>query len=814
MKLKALLLFSLMPISAVPPAYAQTGYLEEIVVTAQRRVQNVQDVPISVTVFTGDIMEQGNIKSASDYLSLTPNVSFTEDGQSGSRGLGISIRGVNNLITGENAFVNSIGIYLDEFSMVSVPNQVANPFLPDMERVEVLRGPQSTYFGRNSVGGALNLVANEPTDDFEGKITVGGESYESANEQYNVTGVLNLPVSDTFKLRGVMYYEDSGGLVDNICAVGVAVSQCPGAIENGFTPNGAADSGHEYLMTRTKGLWDVTNQTRLSFTVIYSDEDQAADENVPSGVLDLDTTDSFDISDAINPGTGFWPDNRHLMSHDRQENNQQESLVTILKIEHQISDTFLLKSITGFIDATQKRLFDNDLTGGNDVLRRDNTYEGFSWSTELRLESSGERFDWAAGLFYAEDDQDQQNNVHVGPGAENGHTIGGVGLLPPFPPGLGLLRNIKNFEVQNIALFGDLTWHVNDQLELIVGARYTHDTVRNDLQAYSIAPTCTPGTVPACDVNSFDFLNSFDNILRTPVSNERDFNDISPRFSIRYQVNDDLSLYSIVSKGYKAGGTSLGNNSELPGEPPLVAPYNQEILWNFEGGFKSEWMDRRLRLNASVFHLQWSDLQFESFRFLVPGDLGSNFEQTINIDDAKASGIEIEFLAMVSDRVTLGGGLGYLSTEITSATTAELTGGFVVNLLGLDIPKSPELTLNLTGEYRWPVGHNEAWVKMELIHRDGQYSDIEGVTNAQTRGPSPNKGLIRTLTSEFPYLSPDYDLLNLRAGFDMEKYSFNFYIQNLTDEKYYTGTQENFGASGIRLRPHPRFFGGSVSYRF
>lgn len=788
----------------------EESHIEEVIVTAQRREQNLQDVPISVTAFTTEDLELGNIKSAADYLSLTPNVSFTEDGSSGSRGVGISVRGVNNLVTGENAFVNSIGIYLDGFSVSSVPNQVANPFLPDMQRVEVLRGPQGTYFGRNSVGGALNLVSNEPTEQLEGKLTIGAESYENANEQYNVTGVLNLPVTDQFKLRGVVYFEDSGGLVNNICASGAPVSQCPGAVENGVSPNGAEDSGHDFIMTRLKGLWYLTDATTASFTVIYSEEDQASDENVPSGVLDLDTTDSFGISSAVDPGTGFWPDNRNLISHDLQESNQMKSLLGIINIEHAFSNSLTLKSITGFIDAEQIRFFDNDTVGGVDVLRRDNDYDGFSWSTELRLESIGERFDWVAGLMYAEDDQEQHNNVHVGTGAELGQTINGIGLFPPFPANLGLLLNDKNFEVQSIALFGDVTWYATNQLELIAGARYTHDTVLNELQANSANPTCVPGCAPP----TFAFFNSFANAPRTPVSNDLEFNDISPRFSVRYQFTDDFSLYSTVSKGYKAGGTSVGNNSALAGAPPVATPFDEETLWNYEVGFKSQLLDRRLRVNASAFHLRWSDLQFESFRFLVPGNLDSNFEETINIEDAEATGFEIEFLALVSENITLSGGMGYLTTEITSDTTAQLTGGFVVNLQGLEIPKSPELTANLVGEYRWYLANNEAWVRLEYIHRDGQYSDIEGLTNAQTRGPSPNAGLVRTLTSEFPYLSPAYDLFNFRAGYEMDNYNLIFYVQNLTDEEYYTGTQENFGASGIRLKPHPRVFGASISYSF
>ena len=248
-----------------PQAFAQEAVLEEITVTAQRREQNLQEVPVSVTAFTGDQLQRQNVIGAVQYLELTPNVSFTEDGQSGSRGLGISIRGVNNLISGENAFINSIGVYIDDFSVTSVPNQVANPFLPDMERVEVLRGPQGTYFGRNSVGGALNLTTKAPTDQVEGSVRLGAESYENAGEQWNVTGVFNWPVADSFRLRGVLYYEDSSGIVSNACATGSGASSCPAAVENGFTPNGTADSGHEYLMGRLRGSWDITDNTHLGF---------------------------------------------------------------------------------------------------------------------------------------------------------------------------------------------------------------------------------------------------------------------------------------------------------------------------------------------------------------------------------------------------------------------------------------------------------------------------------------------------------------------------------------------------------------------
>ena len=773
----------------VPTAvYAEdNAVLEEIVVTAQRRAQNIQDVPIAITAFSGEELEKSNISGATEYLARTPNVSFTEDGQSGSRGLGIAIRGVNNLVSGENAFINSVGIYLDEFSIASVPNQVANPFLPDMERVEVLRGPQGTLYGRNALGGALNLTTKAPSDELEGSIKLGTESYDDAGDMYNVTGTFNLPMSDNFAMRGTLFYEDSSGLVENI------------------NPGGAGDSGHDYMMARLRASWDISDKTSLNLTWIYSDEDQGTDENVPSGILDLDTVDTLGITSAIDPGTGFWPNNRNQLSHDLDEHNKLDSTVFIINLSHELSDTMTVKWITGFIDAEQKRLFDNDLIGGVDALVRTNTYEGESWSTELRLENSTNSVSWVAGILYASDDQEQENAVAVS--SSPTATIDGIGFLPPFPPGLGLALNQKNFEVESLAIFGDLTWSPSDRWDITVGARFTNDDVTNEVQAFGIAPFVNPAP-------EGDFFGSFGNVPRPLASADESFSDFTPRLSARYHASDNVNIYGTISKGYKAGGSSVGNNTNADNVPFIVG-FDEETLWNYEVGFKSELADNRVRLNGALFFLDWSDLQMEAFRFLTPGDLSSNFEQTINIDDAEAMGIEVEMLALVSENLTIGATLGILDTEITSNTTAEITGGFVVDLEGEDIPKSPELTMSAFAEYAWNLDSGaDAWVRVEFIHRDGQYSDVEGLTNEQTRGPSPNQGLVRALTSNFPYESPDYDLWNIRAGVNYEQWSFIVFAENVSDEEYYTGTQENFGASGIRLRPHPRVVGASLKFDF
>jgi len=811
------LTFTALLYSAPALSQSSTPSLEEIVVTAQRREQNLQDVPISVSVFSGSELEQRNITNAVDYLVLTPGVSFTEDGQTGSRGMGIAIRGVNNTVTGENAFVNSVGIYLDEFSIASVPNNVANPNLSDMERVEVLRGPQGTFFGRNAVAGAINLSTVKPTDQFEGQAILGGENYAEGGYQNNVTGILNVPVSDDFKMRGVVYYMDSDGFVENACRSGASGSACPAAVQNNFTPNGADGSKQDSINGRLRLDWRLTDKTNVLGSVYYTDDSQDTDENVPSGVLDLDTIDSFGFTQALDPGTGFWYNGNYSeLSHDLDEKTDNKSTVYVLNITHQLNDRVKIKSITGYIDASLDRTFDNDLIGGLDAAKRDNSYDGDSWSTELRMEFTEDKYDFIGGVVYANDEQKQYNNVATS--SQPTATLDGVSLLPPFPSGLGLALNNKSWELESVAVFGDMTWHTTDRLDLIVGARYTDDTVKQNLQAYGFQPTCCfPGSPGYPGPPGFDFYQSFQNFERSPASGKNSFNDVSPRFVARYQATDMVNVWGSISKGYKAGGLTLGNNTNLAEQPPIALEFKEESIWNYELGVKSELLDNRLRINSSIYYLQWSDIQLEAFRFLTAGDLSSNFEQTINIDDAEAWGGELELQAAITDRLTLSVAAGYTNTEITSNSSAEITGGFVVDLQGLDLPKAPEWTYNSTLEYRFPIGANEMWVQLDYVHRDGQFADIEALTYQQTDGPSPTRGLARNSIAtfgEYPFRTPDYDVWNVRTGFDIGQWGLNAYVQNLFEERYYTGTQENFGASGYRLRPNPRTIGGNVTYLF
>lgn len=853
-RLSLLISLALAPLTAMPVLAQETGgALEEVIVTAQRREQSLQEVPVSVTAFTAEQLERSNIKEAAQYLNLSPNVSYTEDGQQGgSRGISISMRGVSNINTDESAFIQSVGIYLDEFSVASVANVTVNPQLLDLERVEVLRGPQGTYFGRNAVGGALNLTTKKPTDQFEGSVQFGARDFDNAGEQYDGGAVINIPISDSLFFRGVGYYEDSSGLVENI------------------VPNGG-DSGHEYLMVRGALRWLATESTTVDLMAMYSEEDQGIDEAVPSGVWDTDTVATFFLNNPNNPssirtplddGTGFWPHNQNRVAHSAiGEKNDFETTVSVLNIAHQFNDSMRLKWITGLIKTEREKVFDNDLVP-EDIVRRYEGVEATSWSSELRLEITNDRFDWVLGAMYADDEIKGVPNssapggglgvvtgvttaVDLGPflGAVPGGNptvpIVGPGLvdfaltgaLPPLfnlgspdepfflwmltpdgQPPLCLGCSIRKNTLESIAVFTDFTWHVTDAFDVTVGARYTEDDVAGSFTGFGL-------------FRRPRFNDPSDPTQPGITSNSRSWDDIAPRFSVGYQVSEDANLYATVSKGYKAGGFTLGFNSANGSQ--INETFDDETLWNYEAGFKTEWFDNRLRFNGSVFFLEWNDLQLETFFFAVPGDASSNIAKTINVRDAEAHGIEVEFIAAPTDRWTISGGIGVLETEMKSDDFATLSGNLTVSLKGEPLPRAPEVTANLAVDYTFPVGDMEAFIRGEYLYRDSQFSTIEDVTYLQTSGqlvlldptgPATGDNVVGQIpdrTDGFPFKTPSVDLFHVRAGLNVnDNWQIGLFVENLFDEDYYTGAGDNFGLSGFRLKPHPRVIGGNVIYRF
>ncbi len=732
--------------------------LEEITVTAQRREESMQDVPVSVSAFSGADLEKAGIREATEYLMMTPNVGFSEDGEGGSRSVNIAIRGVSNITLDGVATANSIGYYVDELSVGSVAQGTINPQLQDMERIEVLRGPQGTFFGRNAVGGAINITTKKPEDTFffEGSAMVGN------HDTWGLEGIVNVPFNDKFMARAVVAREESDTPVRNISSTG----------NSPF---------YEYTTGRVSIRALPSDMATLDLSITHTREDEGGDIAIPSGILDLDTIDTFGFgspTDAIDTGPGFYPTNDSIIDRDTAEWNDKE--FTIINGRVTIDwDTVQLKSITGFIDSSFKRGADIDgisLEVGPLPLRRVNDYSAEAFSQELRLQSTeGEAIDWTIGFYYAKDDFKQSNQIQILPKGSPNATN---------PSGL-INSNNRNFEFETLALFADVNWHVSDTVDLIVGGRYSKDDVSaTDSDANRDAQT-------------------------DPVTGSVDFSDFSPRFVVRYLPSDEVNVYASASKGYKSGGIDVSSASRSKG-----APYNAEDLWSYELGFKTRLADGRISLSGAVFALEWKDFQVQTNRLEDPNDIASSIETTQNAEKASSTGFELEFLALAAESLTLGANIGYTDSKFDDFKNAVLKGQTngqdnVIDVSGQPLPRTPEWTYTLTADWGFEFGSNwEGFVRADWSWVDKQYSNIEAVGALVGRTVSGQPFNL----PKFPYEVPSYNVANLSGGVSNDNFRITAYIKNLTDEQYYTGTADNFGAAGMRLKPHHQTYGIKFTY--
>lgn len=748
------LLASAASIALVQPAAADFAGLEEITVTAERRSKSLQDVPVAISAFTADVLAKANITEAKDYLQFSSNVAFTEDGATGPRSINVAIRGVGNIMSTDLVTTgNGVGYYIDDLSVGSVANGTINPQLQDMERIEVLRGPQGTYFGRNALGGAINITTKKPDNELFGEISAGYGRFNT----WDVRGIVNLPVTDNFFLRAVAAHEESDGWVKNV------------------NPEGAPDSGFVYNNIRLAARLEASERLAFDLSVTYTDENGGMDNTVPSGVIDGDTKQTLGMPNLqpITQGLGFYPQNQRYVNHNTKEYNDNRFVIVNGRVTYS-ADDFEIKSITGYVYSRHERLFDQDNIGA-DIFNRRVDANTDSYSQELRIQSTNDsRLEWTLGGIAAEDKLFHYSNVYVGKETTytNPETNETIRFLPPFMTEFFPLnlRNRTN-SIRSYGLFAEGTYNVNDSLFLTVGGRYTHDKVESGQHGVLAANQPIPD-----------------------ASGKASFNNFSPRAVIRYHVNPDLTTYASVSSGYKAGGVDINRG--------VVRSFDPEKLWNYEIGFKSSLADDRIRINGALFYLDWKDIQVITAFLADPNDISSSTQMTLNASEAKSKGVELGLQALLTRNLQLGLDVGYLDAEFGSFPDAVVFGGGIFDLSGQRMPKSPKWNLSGNIHYTAPVADGvEAFTRVEGIYRSAIAGNIEAVA-------APIEGL-----PSFPYKSPAYTVFNLRGGVETDRVRVEGYVENVFKENYFNGTFDHFGLSGIRLQPHPRIYGLRVTFR-
>ncbi|MCC6172256.1 MAG: TonB-dependent receptor [Gammaproteobacteria bacterium] len=710
------------------------GGLEEVIVTAQRKAESVMDVPIAISAVGAEAIERQNVESVEDVLAQVPNVSFVSLGSRDRKE--ISLRGISNQL---NPFVDvrssTYAFYIDEFN---VAVGTSNPEILDLERIEVLRGPQGTYFGRNAVGGALNVITRKPDHEWFGEVGLGYGSHDTREAHL----IFNVPlVTDTLAIRAVGQKRETDGWIENI------------------NPVGGGNDG-EFDTARITARYTPNERLTWDLNYSYTKGVEGMRVGVPTGFLTATWRAVYYQNRAGNvaseDGVGFYPANRDRVNFNRPQEVGSDFDYFSTRLQYDF-DAMTLTAVAGVLDSSLYNY--GDVDGGSiDAFYEDLLIERESQSLELRLASRGERaIEWSIGAISGEDSGLQDQSTYHGAQSPLGR-----------PNGFEVTGSDSDTTSQYWALFGQATWNISDLWTLVLGGRYSHEEVRALGQTRS--NTVITGT----------------NDRRT------EFSDFSPRVTVSFEPTDDSLIYATASKGFKSGGT------QTTGTPQLRNQYDPEELWNYELGWKAELLDRRVRLDLSAFYMDWKDVQqFIRFQFIDPvTQLLRAVTGVDNATSATSKGVEFSVQAILADSFRVGGQVGYLDAKYGRYTNA-LIDGTVIDASGKPLINAPEWTLGANAEYTRELFGNEGFVRAEWTHRSDQLSSTFALRYAA-----------------FPFISPSYDVVNLRAGLGNERWSVNVYAENLLDEEYYSGAYEKAFYSGVQVEPSVRSFGVDFRYRF
>lgn len=640
---------------APAPEGAQAGGIQEVLVTARRREESLQEVPLTVAAFTSEDLENQNIDNVQDLALLVPNMVVTGGGTAAGTSNGEwRVRGV----PGVARYID--GIYLGS-TRASLQSVV------ELERVEVLRGPQGTLFGKGAIGGAVNFVTKDPASVFGARV----KTTMGSHDRFDVTANVDLPLSDTVLTKFTGISLKRGGYVQNVYQ---------------DRTYGGTDE-HQFRATM---LWTPTADLTIRLAGTSLDITDDGDPNVlwavyPEVVNGV-PNDTYAINWLIQNGyvSGTPLTNDTLPGKFKSRSNQQvpsfdhEEIQFTTDVTYDISDSMSIKWLGGYktfeggqfsdADASEHVLFDNWGYTERDEL-----------TTELQLSGSGDRYDWVLGLFYTESDSKSVTSRWENIEANRPANL--AALRAAFP---ALVRfNTNNTRLNtpsdnSQAIFGEGTYNFTDKFAVTLGLRYSMDEVS--------PKTLTPCTQPPAYM---DLTKDF-SACGVLFSETAEFEKLTPRVSVKYQWSSDVMTYVTYSQGFDGGGINNTPDRRVPPQLPNGGffPYDPQLFTNYELGVRTDLLNGRLRLNGSAFYGEWSDMQVNEE--LIPGQSGRWIS---NAGAAEVQGIEIEGITQIGDAVRLNFAAAWLDTTYTDLGTAQ-------NIAyDTPFPFSPEWSFSVGGQY-------------------------------------------------------------------------------------------------------------------
>jgi iron complex outermembrane receptor protein len=622
------------------PAFAQNQQqgqrataLEEIVVTAERRTASVQNVPIAVSAFSASELERRQINETLDLVRYIPNLVGHNNTGLGSAN-SYYLRGLGNTET-IATFDPPVGTYVDDVYMT---RQNANNFsFFDVERIEVLRSPQGTLFGRNTTGGAINVIMKKPGEEFGGFAEIGYGRFDRVLARASV----DAPISPKFLTKISAFFFDDKGWV-----------------KNPVTNERLNDEKSYGIRGAVRGLF--SDSVTWDVAVDYMDYFGA---NMVNGQSADGRISRTFISRRDCAGSYFT---KAVTGCDMGNTTKSLNIYSNLNVE---TDFGTIAFITGYRDLQQDFVLDfiPQFAGVPTafVLGNDGNHDQFTQEIKLNGSLGDGLIDYVAGVFYI----NEKNRTLF---ADVSFSAARV-ATPLFN------RQLRN-TTEAAAGYVQADFNVTDQFKLTAGIRYTDETKEVAIQAL-------PGGV----LPPFSTAN----ILALGIPDKLKTTLWTPRFAANHQVNDDVLLFASVTRGFKSGGWNARATSAA-----LFPTFAPEKIWSYEGGIKSEWLDNRLRFNATAFYAKTSDLQTPTN--LAPPGANPVFA-TGNFADLENKGIELEVQAVPLDGLTLYGTIGLQDAEYTGVPARGTGGIYQIDGSIADPVRSPDFTMTLGFNYDYPV---------------------------------------------------------------------------------------------------------------
>jgi len=746
---------------------ASDAGLAEIIVTAEKRSSTIQDTPISISALSGEQLQQQGIDGITGVVQSVPGLSMRTSGPGQTE---LEMRGLSS----SGGSSPTVGFYLDDYPLTApaaalVGKVVIDPDLYDLNRVEVLRGPQGTLYGSGSMGGTVKLVTNDPVlNKFEGSVDAFGSGTSGGGINRGGNLMLNVPiVDDIFAMRIVATDKYRDGWITRFVEPNFPVPTNPGPSCGPGWPG--CTRGDVTAVTPTQSTprinWERLQGGRVEF-LAQPLPDLKIEATAIYQKITMGDYDEYDLPPGI-PSNRYQSDNNNEPISDEFKMygltaNYDLGFATLTsasayysRTESQTQETSEpLYSLLPLYGVTISQFYPNAFNE-TDTTRQ--------YSEELRIASAGDgAFQWIAGGFYS-----HFESIF----AEYNASVPIVATVPAqlaINPS-GILYQANNpYHVNQYAIFGEGNYAFNENWKLTVGARWYKFDSRADEETSGFLAT-SGSAAPL--LNTFTTGNT----------------GVNPKVTMSYEQNHDLTLYATVARGFRPGGI----NQQIPDPPCTLTTetYGPDSIWNYEVGEKAKFLDNRLVINADVYYIRWSQVQQS-----VNQPCG--YPLTENAGPAATYGPEIEISAILTPELTLGFSGTYTHAALTSVneTLEQADSAFTPGLGLLNVPKYTETT-SLT--YTKPINDAVKFTARLNNSYVGQATDID-----------------------FTYGTlPSYDLVGLRFGMLGEKLSGFLFVDNLTDKRAQLGINTTGFAytipSLIRVATNqPRTIGVDMKYKF